>query len=485
MSHLPLGRLVAGVLTVALASVMAMTGARAQEPVAADVAGPHPSHDPLDFLQAPPKPSTLKGKFSLVGVGELLYSRPMADRDDPELQKVLEIVRAGDVAIANREGPIFDAETFSATGYGHGMLWGDGSLGRDTKAMGIDMVTLANNHSTDWGEAGLLETQRLHEEAGIVTVGAGRNLQEARRAGILDTPQGRIALVGTASTFKANATANDAVGMVGARPGISTLRTRTIRRVDAQQMAAIRKLASDFASTRRPAPAADAREVTLGDQIYRLADTPGLAYEMDLYDHAGLLKAVRDAKEEADLVVFTIHAHESPTGMDDDTPTPPDFLMTLFRNTVDAGADVVLGHGPHSMRGIEIYKGKPIFYGMGVFFINGEIKALQESMFRMFPDASGRPPPPPPRERSVRPGGNPATWYDSVVAVTDFEDGKPVQVRLYPLDVGNTYDRSRRGIPHLADPENARRILADVQRYSEPFGTRIEIEDNIGIIRIH
>lgn len=484
MSHPNFRRLAVGALAAALASVVAMPAAWAQEPTAQDVTSPHPPKDPLEFLQAPPKPSTLKGRFSLVGVGELLYSQPMADRDDPELQKVLEIVKAGDVAIANREGPIFDPDTFSATGYGHGMLWGAGSLGQDTKAMGIDMVTLANNHSTDWGEAGLLETKRLHEAAGIVTAGGGRNLREARRAGILETPQGRIALVGAASTFKANATANDALDMVGERAGISTLRTRAIRRVDAGQLAAVRKLATDFASTRRPAPAPDAREVTLGEQIYRLSDTPGLAYEMDLYDHAGLLQAVREAKQEADLVVFTLHAHESPTGMDDDNPQPPDFLVRLYRDTVDAGADVVLGHGQHSMRGIEIYKGKPIFYGMGVFFINGQIKALPETVFRLFPDESGRPPPPKPRERAVRAGGNPSTWYDSVVAVTDFEDGRPVAVKLYPLDVGNTYDRSRRGIPHLADPENARRILADVQRYSAPFGTRIDIEGNVGVIRI-
>jgi hypothetical protein len=205
---------------------------------------------------------------------------------------------------------------------------------------------------------------------------------------------------------------------------------------------------------------------------------------MDLFDHAGLLEAVRDAKQEADLVVFTIHAHESPTGVDDDTPEPPDFLVTLFHNAVDAGADVILGGGPHSLRGVEIYKGRPVFYGMGVFFIKGEIKALQETMFRVFPDASGRPPAPKPPERSVRAGGNPASWYDGVVATTDFENGKAKTVRLYPLDVGNTYEPSRRGIPHLADAANVRRILETLQKESAQFGTNISIEGSVGVIRI-
>src|SRR3546814_15430533 len=87
--------------------------------------------------------------------------------------------------------------------------------------------------------------------------------------------------------------------------------------------------------------------------------------------------------------------------MDDDTPAPPNFLKTLFHDVVDAGADVVVGGGPHSLRGIEIYQGKPIFYGIGVFFLRGEIKAMQEAAFRVFPDpTTGRAPQPEPESES-------------------------------------------------------------------------------------
>jgi poly-gamma-glutamate synthesis protein (capsule biosynthesis protein) len=71
-----------------------------------------------------------------------------------------------------------------------------------------------------------------------------------------------------------------------------------------------------------------------------------------------------------------------------------------------------------------------------------------------------------------------------MVAVTDFDNGAAKIVRLYPLDVGNTYDRARRGNPQLADPQNARRILANLQRDSAPFGTKIEIDGSVGVIRI-
>jgi poly-gamma-glutamate synthesis protein (capsule biosynthesis protein) len=441
-------------------------------------------NEPEDFLRSPPAPATISGKFSLISIGDLLYSYPMADRKDPALQDVIRIIRSGDVTIANREGALLDPKERPA-GYGDGLLWSDSALARDERSMGIDMVSLANNHGMDWGEFGLLETERLHREAGIVTAGGGRNLSEARAPGLLKTPHGTVALLSTTSTFKPNARADDALGRTGDRAGISTLRTRIVQLLPPEDFALVKRLAADLASPLEAAPAADAKEVDFNGQLYRLSDKHKLLYEMELFDHAGILKSIRDAKAKADLVVFTIHAHESPTGDDDDTPAPPNFLVQLFHDAVDAGADVIMGGGPHSMRGIEIYKGKPIFYGLGAFFINGDIEMLQESAQKVFPDKTGHAPPPPPPSRSVRPGGNPASWYDGVIAVTDFDGAKVRRVKLYPLDLGNTYDRSRRGIPHLASPENAKRILADLQSYSAPFGTRISVQGSIGVIDIH
>lgn len=448
-----------------------------------------PSNEPQDFLKEPSKPASVQGAFSLVTLGDLLYSHPMVERADTAFQSVVRLIQKGDATIANQEGVAFDLKTFKGEGYGNGLLLGDATIAKDTRALGVDMVSVANNHSTDWGPEGLLETRRLLDEAGVVHSGGGRTLQEARAAGILTTPKGRVALVSTASTFKPNANANDAFASVPARPGISALRLRKVNLVNREQLAAIRGLATARATPREPAPAPNATEIVFGEQTYRLSDKGGLSYAMDLYDHAALLKAVREAKAASDLTVFTIHAHESTTGMDDDTPPPPDFLIKLFHDCVDAGADVILGGGPHSLRGIEIYKGRPILYGMGVFFISADVKVLQESAFRVFPDSTGHAPPPPPPQpgvspRAVRAGGNPASWYDGVVAVTDFANGKATAVKLYPLDLGNTNEVARRGIPHLADAQTARRILGNLQRDSAPFGTNILIEGSVGVIRI-
>lgn len=435
-----------------------------------------PPSDPAVFLATPPKPASLNGRFSVVSVGDVMLARPQAATDDPELRKVLEVIRAGDIAIGNQEGPALDLKALPRGTFGmFGGLIATPEMPADYKAMGLDLMSVANNHSTDWGGDGLLRSLKLLDEAGVAHAGGGASMAEARRAGFAQTPKGRVGLVATASTFKANARAGDAGPMAPDQSGISTLRTRTINLVTAEQFAALRRLATELASPLKPAPPADAKEVVFDDEIYRVADKAGLAYQMDLIDHTALLKAVHDGKAQADLLVFHIHAHESPTGVDDDTPQPPDFLVKLFHDAVDAGADVVMGGGPHSLRGVEIYHGKPIFYGLGLFFFKPQLMGAAESSARAWPD-DGYPPQPDPRPN------NPPGWYDSVLAISDFEGAKLKAVRLYPIDLANP--QPSRGLPHFATGARAQEILARLQRDSAPLGTKIVVENGAGVIRL-
>src|SRR3546814_4785331 len=71
-----------------------------------------------------------------------------------------------------------------------------------------------------------------------------------------------------------------------------------------------------------------------------------------------------------------------------------------------------------------------------------------------------------------------------MVAEMDYHDGDATTVRLYPLDVGNTRDRTRRGMPHFADPATANRILTNLKTWSAALGTEIEIDGAVGIIHI-
>ena len=462
---------------VAVVALSAGAPAFAQDAAARPPRPPRPASNPQDFLKDPPKPASLRGKFSLVSVGDLMLARPAAQVADPEFQKVLDLVRGGDAAIGNQEGVAFDEAALTSGNHGQGGLLYSPAMAADYKAMGIDIVSVANNHATDFGEEGLLDSMALLDASGIAHAGAGRNLDEARAGGFYDTPKGRVGLVSSASTFKTFAGATNGDGRMMGAAGINALHTRTIQLVTADELEQVRGLATELASPLHPPPTSGARQIEYRDQIYRLADKQGLLYEMDQYDHAGMLKAVRDAKAQSDVLAFHIHAHESPTGVDDDTPEPPNFLPTLVHDVVDAGADVVMGGGPHSLRGIEIYKGKPILYGLAIFIFKPRLMGTPENESRKYPD-SGYPPEPDPRP------SNPAAWYDSVLVVTDFDGSKVSQVRVYPIDLANQDTPASRGLPHLAKGARAKEILDRLQRDSDRFGTRIIVQGEIGVIKV-
>jgi poly-gamma-glutamate synthesis protein (capsule biosynthesis protein) len=74
-------------------------------------------------------------------------------------------------------------------------------------------------------------------------------------------------------------------------------------------------------------------------------------------------------------------------------------------------------------------------------------------------------------------------YYESVVAVMQFEQGQVSEIRLYPVDL-KSERYSERGVPRIASPQVSQTILNRIRKLSEPFGTVMEIKDDVGIIRI-
>jgi poly-gamma-glutamate synthesis protein (capsule biosynthesis protein) len=195
-------------------------------------------------------------------------------------------------------------------------------------------------------------------------------------------------------------------------------------------------------------------------------------------DEKAIVDAVREARSRASFVLFTIHAHETAGPVQDpgpgsaversdeaqspNDPQPADFEPALFHEAIDAGADAVVRTGPHLLNGIEIYKGKPIFYSLGSLFFDFQGKrsyTVPTGQTLTFPDE----------------------WFETVVPVTTYRDGKVSEIKLYPMTIESSTAPSG-GAPHPADPATARRILERLKTLSAPFGTQITIENNIGII---
>lgn len=458
--------------------------------------------EPESQLLPAPLPATVKDGFKLVTLGDLLYWRPVRAQIDSGMEAALRIVRDADFATANHEGTFFDLRTkrIPPSGAAGGALMvGSPDLAHDIKNLGVRFVSKANNHSVDWGTAGLIEQLRLLDAASLPHSGAGANRAAARAAGFVDLQKGRVGVVSAASSFQAGSIPLDEDAEIPARPGINVLRTTSVQVVNAKEMAALREMnavrqragVSIAGNNGARGDGERTDEITVLGQTYRLGEKSGRTWSMNKLDHFEILREVRSAKKLADLVIFTIHAHEGQDAPGEgDTPYPADFLPVLFHNVIDAGADVVAGHGSHALRGIEIYKGRPIFYGLSTFLFQGYILTTQEGR-----DARGIDPRFASRgETEVRLNGTAppgvvnntgllGSWDVSILPVMTYEGGRVKEIRIYPIDVRRSATAKQSGLPRIASPELGRRILELVRELSTPFGTDVRIEGNVGIIR--
>jgi poly-gamma-glutamate synthesis protein (capsule biosynthesis protein) len=205
-----------------------------------------------------------------------------------------------------------------------------------------------------------------------------------------------------------------------------------------------------------------------------------LANEFDVHLN---LKSVSDARRLADWVVVSVHCHEGGLTRDE----PADFARKFAQECVEAGADVVFGHGPHRDRGIELYKGKPILHSLGNFVLHNDlIKWQPADLFQRFglpPDATSADLYD--RRSSVRSSPEDPLELQSWLALVRFRAGKLSQIELLPLDLGATSGRrSQRGRPVLADGDVAENVLRRVQALSGAFGTKVGIANGRGIVDV-
>jgi hypothetical protein len=460
-------------VTAAVLLVIVFTSLHAQAP---DGAAPPPVRGQLSVPDG----------FTFAAGGDLIgpYSGFNIDRTAGILG-IAELFRHADLGFANQEGAIFDADTFRgspAAENGGGTPIYSPDVAKDLKAMGVTIVSKANNHATDWGTQGLEATLASLKAANIVQAGSGLSLAEARGPGYVETRLGKAALVDVASTFPPMSAASDVLTYRGvamqARPGISPLRVRLVRLISAENFTVLRQAAGASAY---PVKGRN-DEVRIGDVCFRSSASSGLTWEMEPTDEAAVLAALRAARLKAAFVLFSIHAHETagdadsgpadfqPVGLHfaneaaaPNDPRPANFEPALFHAAIDAGADAVVRTGPHVLGGIEIYKGKPIFYSLAsLFFPFGNrstfVTAAGETL--SIPDES----------------------FESVVPVTTYGSRKISEIRLYPIAIERNAGPTM-GFPRLAPADQAVRILKRLQTLSVPFGTIIEIEGDIGLIR--
>ena len=419
-------------------------------------------------------------EMTLALTGDAIITRRLSVYDEPDFLEMIELIRGADAAFTNLEMLFHDYEPYPAHQSGGTWMRGDPELLEDLVWAGFDMVSRANNHTGDYGVEGLRLTTRYVEEAGLVHAGAGESLAEAREARFLETARGRVAIISMASTFPDHSRAGEARGSMKSRPGLSPLRFTTTRVATADQLDRLEALMEEMGVgfNRNPSGAR-----TLQASFVEGTE-PGVITRPDPEDMAEIAAVVNNASRLADHVLVTIHAHESKG----DRSVPADFVVEFAHAMIDAGATMFVGHGPHVLRGIEIYKGKPILYSLGDFVFQNEtllrLPAANYEPYDLGPDnhvadfnAS--------RYRNETTGFpvNPEIW-ESVIAVPTFLDGELTELALHPITLGFGEPAWVRGRPMLARGKLAGKILNDLIERSAPYGTQIDVRDGVGYVRV-
>ena len=438
-----------------------------------------PAPVPAEAIPGPTTP------WTLAAAGDAIITRrvmPFDTDTDPRFRRLVEIIRGADTSFLNLEINLFRMGEFKGwPEVENGGNWelGPPEAALDLKAMGFDVVNRANNHATDYGVEGLRVTTRLLDEIGLAHAGSGNNLGQASRPAYVESKAGRVAVIGLATTFTNMSRAGEARDDVMGRPGINALRVQRRFEADEATFAALAEASEKFGAT-RPNPNAPVR--LLGAAVQKGAKTQ-VVEALNASDEARVLREVTNATNLADHVVVTSHSHEP----GNDSLIPPPWLAVFARKCIDTGATAFVIHGPHQIRGIEIYKGRPIFYSLGNFiFQNETIDPMPSDHYEMFnlPNtalasdlynarfeggSTGFPSSP--------------VWYESLVALPTFKGGQLIDLKLYPIDMQQKAPRSQRGTPRLADEATGRRILQRITELSAAFGTALRIENGVGVWR--
>lgn len=477
--------------------------------------------------------------FTVVAVGDMLQMVPVSKNNDPDVQFLMNLMRNADVTVANNENIVVDTTTFRGP-VSH--LEVPAVVADDWANMGIKMMTRANNHTFDDGDAGLWADFHELDRVGIAHAGAGQNMTEARLARFYATPKGTVGLVGVyavdpATSRRIVTVTKDQLQQIRAirdsiaarrnevpwgmnlpapdpenetsewgvrfkvggpdqelaeRPSKvgevtskrNTLRLTTYNGVTREQMAEIRAIAG------ATGPAID--NFSAFGVSFRVTPGPGeYHYDMNLQDERDILREVKTGKQFFDFQIATSHWHQAQFAFEHSSIDhyPADYQIKFAHDCIDQGADLFFAHGVHSLKGIEIYKGKPIFYGVSNFI-------TQPQIYLSWRDASvdGEEPPTPLTGPIVGEAEHDErTWQlleqpeslETVLTSSHYENGKLTEVRIYPVDLGGP-DRpgSQLGTPKKPKPATAQKILEEIVEYSKPFGTKIEIQNGVGIIHV-
>jgi poly-gamma-glutamate synthesis protein (capsule biosynthesis protein) len=393
--------------------------------------------NPIDWaarVGALPRPRP--DELLITAVGDMIISSPANGRSAPNVQEMYRVLREADVAFGNCEEPVASVGfMYQKTSQ---MAWPE--ILDDFKASGFTMLSAANNHYMDLGPEALLQGLEESRARGFAIAGAGRNLDEATTAGIRTVKGTRVGLL----AFWCNQL----------QPG---------GYVDYARAGANKPGVAIISGAQVAVPSDDGTATMLLPQAA---------------DLAMLDQAIRRARAQVDLLLVSFHMHWGgvplgggarvsdpgnrrilPADLTDPRNRVAEGRRLIARAAIDAGADIVIGHGPHVLNGVELYRGKPILHSLGHFYmeITKDGKALPEFRFN------------PGMVRSVE-----NNWYLeehrwAAIARLFVSGTRVTRLQILPVYM----DVQKDGFPFLPADADAAKINGALTELSKTFGTEV------------
>ena len=405
-------------------------------------------------------------------------------------EELKNFIGQGDFRFFNLETTVHNYESYGAAISGGSWFCARPEILQDMKEFGFNVTTTANNHAMDYSHKGLLKTMEYLRAAGLPFSGTGENLGEASAPCYLDTLSGRFALISVCSSFHDDAPAGEQSRTMPGRPGLNPLHFSTTYRLPKEDMETMRRIAgeigingaSDISRKEGYLPQLPADMTAFGSLMFKEGEKAGKETKVNEQDMKRIERSIREARFMADYIVISVHSHQLKGTKKEE---PDSALEEFAHRCIDAGADAVIGTGPHLLRPVEIYKGRPIFYCLGDFIIQLETVERAPADFFMKQKMTGN-------EgldelfNARSDFGKRGLYYsrvmfEAVVPYWEAENGKLTKLQLMPVELHFDEPKSTGGWP---SPKADAGILERLQKMSEPYGTKMTIENGIATVAL-
>ena len=422
-------------------------------------------------------------RIRLAAAGDILITKRIPEGNEG-IAPIHTFMDRADIRMANLETTITDGSCFASAVSGGTWLTAEKGCLQDIKRYGFNVLGLANNHTMDYSYKGLAMTLKYVEDAGFSHAGAGQNLYEASRPALVETKSGRVGIFAVCATFDESARAGSQTERMPGRPGLNPLRFHTVYRVTEEHARALREIdkntnVNGLRERHRAQgflPPLPEKILEFGEgqfEVVEKAEDEGRFTYPDDRDMERILSRIQEAAYTCEAVAVLVHSHEI-RGREE---WEADYFLEEFaRRCIDAGACAIVGSGTHQMKGIEIYKGCPIFYCLGNFiFENSFVRELPADFMEKYglsPDSGAA------VGLAARKSGAAADLHSekevfwSVLPYFEICGGKCVDIELLPISLGFGRPRYEKNLPYPSSKEETGEILFYLNKVCQRYRMR-------------